>query len=104
LLYYLEQAAVEKTIIKQHLSAGLELPDRIQNAPQLELGNGLYWSAFFDLTTCRTTGWSVAPIPWTAMKEYSEVNEFDEYQTETLFFVVRAMDNAYMDWRAKKAE
>lgn len=86
------------------MRAGLPLPDRIQNAPKLWPSNGLYWSAFWDLTTCRTTGWSVAPIPWTAMKEYAEVHGFDERQTDFLFYIVRSMDNAYMDLRARKSE
>lgn len=73
-------------------------------APQLWLGSELFWGAFWDLTTCRTTGLSVAPIPWSAMKEYADLLELDDEQTESLFLLVRAMDNAYMDFRARKKE
>jgi hypothetical protein len=91
-------------IIRQCLADGLPLPERMQNAPRLWLGLELYWQAFWDLTTCRTSGWSVAPIPWSAMKEYAEVLELDDEQRESMFYLVRAMDNAYMDFRARKKE
>lgn len=100
----LEQAGVEKMIIRQCLADGLPLPERMQNAPSLWLGLELYWAAFWDLTTCRAAGWSVAPIPWNSIKEYGEMLELDEEQTESLFYLVRAMDNAYMDYRARKKE
>lgn len=86
------------------MAEGHELPERMQNAPRLMLGLELYWSAFWDLTTCRTTGWSVAPIPWSAMREYVEVYELDEEQAESLFYLIRSMDNAYMDYRARKSK
>lgn len=80
------------------------LPGRIQNAPQLEIGLELYYGAFWDLTTCRPGGWTVTPIPWSAIKEYGELNEFDPDQMEDLFVYIRLMDNAYIDWRHKQTK
>lgn len=82
----------------------MPLPDKIQNAPSLWFGLELYYQAFWDLTTCRSTGWSVAPIPWSAIKEYCQVYTLDAEQTEALFYLVRQMDNAYMDYRARKGK
>ena len=98
----LEQAPVEQTIIRQCLADNQPLPGKIRNAPRLLMGNELYWNAFWDLTTCRSTGLSVAPIPWNAMKDYAVINELDAEQVDSLFILVRAMDNAYMDYCARK--
>ena len=44
---------LEQQIAKQAVQAGREIPDKIANAPQLELGLDLYLSAFFDLESDR---------------------------------------------------
>lgn len=100
----MEQAPVSRTIIRQCLADGIELPSKFANAPRLWPWLKLYWDAFWDLTTCRSSGLSVAPIPWSAVRDYAETFEFDDEQTSSLYFLVRAMDNAYMDYRARKKE
>lgn len=72
--------------------------------PKLWPSLKLYWDAFWDLTTCRLTGLTVAPIPWSAIRDYAETFQLSEDQTSSLFYQVRAMDNAYMDYRARKKE
>jgi len=91
-------------IIKQCLSDGRELPERMQNAPQLLMGSGLYWDAFFDLSTCRPGSFGVAAIPWNVTKEYSEVYGFDAEQTESLFAIVGKMDDAFIKHQLSKRE
>jgi hypothetical protein len=81
-----------------------ELPRRIRDAPQLDIGLELYYQAFWDLTTCRPSGYSVGPIPWSSIKEYSELCELDPEQVEDLFVFIRIMDNAYLDWVERKAK
>ena len=100
----LEQAESERLIVRQCMAHNLPLPEKIKNAPVLWIGLQLYWTAFFDLTTCRSSGLTVAPIPWSVMKDYAIAKEFDADQTESLFYLIRAMDNAYMDFRARKQE
>lgn len=80
------------------------LPKRIQDAPELQLGLELYWDAFWDLSTCRTSGFGAGPIPWLAVREYALTFEFDEEQMNDLFYLVRRMDNVYLEHHKKKQE
>ncbi|QBZ71727.1 hypothetical protein [Pseudomonas phage KP1] len=96
LLYLFELGPHEQTIAKQAMRAGQPLPDRIANAPELELGLHLYLQAFFDLDSERTHAVGLTPIPWTSISEYARVFEFDEEQTEDLFFFVRKLDSEHM--------
>jgi len=102
LLYTLEQGEVEQRLIKQSLKMRKPLPKKIQNAPELNLGLELYWNAFWDLSTCRSTGFGAGPIPWLAILEYTRTFEFDEEQQEDAFYLVRVMDNAYLNHHADK--
>lgn len=77
----------------------LPLPARIQNAPSLELGLELYYGAFLDLHTCRPLGLDEGPIRWIDIHDYADRLELSEDQRDDLHYHVRAMDNAYLDWR-----
>lgn len=74
------------------------------SVPELEssislAGIGIYWQAFFELSTCRHYGANIpGPIPWTAIKHYSESEAFTEDEEFYLFSIVRAMDSAYRGW------
>ena len=83
---------------------GSPLPKRIANAPTISMGLELYWNAFMELNSCRNSGWSSGPIPWTAILDYSKAYEFDEIQTMDLFFYTRSMDNAMLEHEAKQNE
>lgn len=80
----------------------LPLPQKIQNAPQLILGLELYYSAFIDLNSTRSLGMVPGPIPWPVIKGYAETYEFSEEQTEDLFYFVRSMDKAYLEFAGGK--
>lgn len=78
------------------------LPPAIQNAPDLEMGLELFYGAFFDLTSCRSLGMGLGPIPWTAVNQYARAYGYSEEQEEDLQFYISRMDHAYMEWAAKK--
>lgn len=88
---------IERRIVEESYRRRSKLPDRIQNAPQLRLGLELYYIAFIDLSTCRTTGFGAGPIPWSVVQDYADTFDFDEDQTEALHYFVRKMDAAYLD-------
>lgn len=94
----------ERRILVQCLRERLPLPQKIQNAPELKLGLELYFGAFFDLNTCRPIGWSIAPIPWSSINDYARTFEFDELQTEDLFFYISHMDIAFINFHRSKTE
>lgn len=100
----MEQAPNEERIIQQCMIRGLRLPGKIENAPELHMGLGLYYNAYWELTSCRASGWGIGPIPWSAILEYARFFEFSEEQEEDLLYYVRMMDNAYLDYKRSKEE
>jgi hypothetical protein len=78
------------------------LPERIQNAPELLTGLELYFEAFIELNTCRSTGWSPGPIPAWCIDEYSCRLNLTEDEAEDLLYHIRKMDAAFLEHIAKK--
>lgn len=75
---------------------GLELPARIKNAPSMPFGLQLYYTAFFELSSCRQASMGVGPISWLAVQDYGLALGLDEDQIEDLHFFVRKLDNEYI--------
>lgn len=104
MLYTLEQGSVEQNIIQQCMRERLPLPERIQNAAQIELGLELYYGAFFDLHTCRPLGMAEGAIRWMDIHDYCDRLGVSEDQREDMHYHIRVMDNAYLEWRGKKVK
>lgn len=94
----------EERILKECYAWNRPIPDRITNAPELLLGLEMYYEAYAELNTCRSVSWSAGPIPWTAVQEYSIVNEFDAEETHDLHFFIQKMDHAFLKRMDKKAK
>lgn len=75
---------------------GVETPDTLSNAPELRQGLQLYLEAFFDLDSERNHAMGLARIPWSSIRQYAEAFEFDEEQTDELFFFIRRMDTEHL--------
>lgn len=88
---------IERKLVEQALRSGEPIPDRIANAPELQIGLSLYLNAFFDLDSERNSGMSLAPIPWSRIKDYAKAYDFDDEQTEDLLFFVKKMDRAHLE-------
>ncbi|WZB35695.1 tail chaperonin [Enterobacteria phage FtMidnight] len=84
------------------MRAGQALPDRIANAPELQIGLQLYLQAFFDLDSERSHSMGVTPIPWSSIATYARAFEFDEEQTEDLFYFIRKLDQEHTKKLAEK--
>lgn len=78
------------------------LPDRIKNAPELQLGLEFFYLAFLELSSCRYLGFGAGPIPWLSISSYCEINDVVGEQREDLIFHVQKLDQAYLDWESKK--
>ena len=91
---------VEQTLAMRAVQMGHPLPERIANSPELQIGLQLYLQAFLNLDSERTDG----PIPWSSIKDYAQAFEFDEEQSDDLFYFVRRMDNEYLKIKAAKAK
>jgi hypothetical protein len=58
--------------------------------------------AFWELGTCRPGGMGMAPIPWTAIKEYADAEGvLDRHRFEAL---IRRMDREIMDAYRRRYE
>lgn len=99
----LEQGPTEKLIIEQCYKQRLPLPEKIANAPELFLGLELYFTAFLNLTSCRTQGYGTeGPIPFTQMQIYCEFEGINGDQREDLLDHMQHMDAAYLKHKAQK--
>jgi len=92
----------EQNLAMQAMRMNQPMPERIVNAPELQLGLQLYLQAFFDMDTDRQGGFGTMPISHSTIADYAAAFEFDAEQTEDLHAHIRAMDNAYIRWLDKK--
>ncbi len=69
------------------------------------MGLELFWCAYGDLDGDRLSGWSTRPIPWAVIHQYAEAYDIVGEQRDDLFYLIRAMDKAYikhLDGKNKK--
>ncbi|MCW2763976.1 MAG: hypothetical protein JWR85_4177 [Marmoricola sp.] len=78
------------------MQSGQPLPDRIANAPELEIGLSLYLDAFFDLDSERSHAAGITAIPYSQIRDYANAYDFDAEQTSDLMFFIRNMDTDHM--------
>lgn len=92
----------ERKIVEQCVRSRQPFPTTIANAPELHPGLYLFYTAFLDLTSCRTLGYSEGPISWLAIHYYCEANEIEGEQREDVFYHVSHLDKTYLDWSRKQ--
>ena len=83
---------------------GLKLPDWYQNCPEVTEIDEFFLRAFWDLSTCRSVGMSVGPIPWRDMSEYARVEGLDPDVRAAFIQVLRQLDVKYLDWHRAQEE
>ena len=99
----LEQGPVEATILRQCMMEGLEIPEKIANAPLLLPGLEVYWTAFMNLLSSRQIGLTASPIPWNIIQEYCDHQNLSEEQSEAMHYHIAMMDTAFLEHQQKKA-
>ncbi|WVW77405.1 tail chaperonin [Stenotrophomonas phage vB_SmaS_Bhz59] len=77
---------------------GMPVPDRIANAPDLDMGLGLYYQGFLDLTSCRQIGMGIGPISLLSVLEYCVINGIEGEQREDFVWLVTHLDAKYLEW------
>lgn len=82
----------------------MPLPDKIQNAPDLEPGLQFYYSAWQDLHPERVQGMGVGPIPHTSILIYGSSLGLEPDEMDDLKHHIRAMDTEYLKWSRKKSK
>lgn len=94
----------EGKLIEQMIRDNVELPDHIKNAPELLHGLELFYNGFQDLSSCRSVGFSIGPIPWTATDQYCTRFKIRGDQRDDFFYYVELMDEAYRAYVDKKSK
>lgn len=77
---------------------GMPVPDRIANAPELDMGLGLYYQGFLDLTSCRQVGMGLGPISSLAVFDYCWRNDIAGEQLEDFLWLIPRLDAKYLEW------
>lgn len=96
----MEQGRTERRILQDCQRLRMPVPDAIANAPELDFGNDFYFSAYLELSSCRTDG----PIPWTAIADYCRAFDLCDDEVEDLMRVVRLVDSDILEYKAAKQE
>jgi len=91
-------------VLEQCYAGRRPRPQWLREAPSLLPGLDFYFTAFNELTTCRAIGMGVGPIPWNVVQEYADRQGLDDEERQCLLHLLRAMDNAYLDWGKKEYE
>ena len=84
------------------MADGLPLPERIKNAPSLHFGLELYYSAFWELSTCRPQ--PHMPIPWLAMRQYADSEGIAPDVFEDFVPILRMVDDWYLNWQHQRTK
>lgn len=79
-----------------------EAAAEIKLKPTLLSGLDFYYTAFFDLSTTRSTGFGVSLISWLNVRQYAVLHELDTMSTYFLHRAVKAMDSIYVEhWNSE---
>lgn len=77
------------------------LQTRVRPLPHLVF----YWNAFFNLTTERSSGFGLGPVPWSAIDGYARRYQVtDEAQFDVLVRFIRAMDATLLEDFAERSK
>lgn len=98
----MEHGLVEERIVQQAIRAKAPIPERILNAPALLPGLEFYYTAFLELSTCRSAGFGVGPIPWTAVNDYATRLGLTDDEFEGFSVVLKRLDAAYVSHETER--
>ncbi len=81
----------------------MPLPEKIQNAPELWLGQDLFYNGFLDLASSRTMGLTQGPISLLSVLEYCILMEIEGDQRDEFIWMMPQLDNKYLEWSRRKS-
>jgi hypothetical protein len=93
---------MEQVIIESCIKRRQPLPEAIANAPTIHRGLEPYYVAFWELSTCRGSGFGAGPIPWLAINEYADREGWAGERYEDLVDFVRALDRTFLAYQREK--
>lgn len=102
-MYGLTFGPQEDKIVAAAEETGVELPQTVDEKPEVRPDLELYWEAYMDLNGTRASGFGLGPIPWTSIDAFArrhKLEDPDEFQT--LKEIVWKVDKAYLDWHVQQ--
>ena len=82
--------------------AGKRVP-ALDNRPDI-VGLSWDWQAFWELSTCRSLGALMGPIPWTAIHVYAQAQGLNTDEAQLLHEAVRHMDTVWLNYHTEAAK
>lgn len=86
------------------LAKGRPPPAWSAQEPPLGEADGFFLLSFGDLSTCRTFGFAMGPIPWVAIVEYADRAGLLGQIHTGFVRVIREMDQEFLDWHEAEAK
>lgn len=79
------------------LEKGRPAPEWYLDKPELDSSSMLYLYFFNQLSSCRSVGMGIGPIPWTAIITYAEFREFNYRETITFVNIIQLLDSVFLE-------
>ncbi len=93
---------VEKRIRQQARLSGDVLPPDLASPPRLQEDLIVYLNAFYELCTDRPVGMGgVGAIPFSSIIKFAEVYDFDSEMRDELLYLVRRLDETYINYTSE---
>lgn len=81
------------------------LPEKIQNAPEILPGLEIFYEAFMDLASSRGhTAAGPAPIPFSEISAWAMRYEIEGDTFELLLHFIRRLDGVYLEFVSKQSK
>lgn len=90
--------------MEQLEAKGAPLPEWYREEPEISEEALFYITAFWELSSCRDFGYSIGPIPWTAIISYAREVGLDSSMRPVFSAVIRELDEAYLRWQRDEAK
>lgn len=90
--------------IEAGLTKGRPLPRWFEEAPDPRPEDEFYLRAFYDLSSCRSVGFAIGPIPWRDIVHYADWVGLETDVAAAFVVVIRAMDSGFLEWQEKEQE
>ena len=88
--------------VEAAIRKGRPLPEWYEDEPVIDPADIFYLKSFYDLSTCRSSGMGIGPIPWTAMSRYVEYYKLAWDVAEAFIDIMREMDGAFIEDQTKE--
>jgi hypothetical protein len=79
-----------------------KVSELLAQEPAVEESDRLFMDAFWALSTCRSSGFGIGPIPWLAIDQYAQRHGYDDDQEFMTAFtaIMMEIDAGFRAWHA----